>query len=105
MESLTEDQIRAAGLDAWRIRDGALRSRFATGSFVAGLRFVTAITDAAEQANHHPDVTLTYPAVDLSLVSHDVDAITQRDLDLAQRIDDIAREQGIEAETVIDTDD
>jgi 4a-hydroxytetrahydrobiopterin dehydratase len=97
MEKLTTAHILDAGLDDWRKLAQALHARFLTGDFVTGLAFVTAVTDAAEEANHHPDVTLTYPYVDLSLVSHDVGRLTQRDLDLARRISEIAREKGIAA--------
>jgi 4a-hydroxytetrahydrobiopterin dehydratase len=98
MEQLTSRQILDAGLDDWRKLAQALHARFRTGDFVTGLRFVTAVTEAAESANHHPDVTLTYPFVDLSLISHDVSRLTQRDLDLARRISEIAREQGLAAD-------
>lgn len=97
MDKLTSTQILDAGLDDWRQLAQGLHARFLTGDFVSGLRFVTAVTEAAEQANHHPDVTLTYPWVDLRLVSHDVGRVTERDLDLARRVSDLARERGIEA--------
>ena len=98
MAELSSSQILDAGLDDWRKLAQALHARFRTGDFVTGLRFVTSVTEAAEQANHHPDVTLTYPYVDLKLISHDVGRLTRRDVDLARRISEIAREQGIEAQ-------
>ncbi|ADU49869.1 transcriptional coactivator/pterin dehydratase [Intrasporangium calvum DSM 43043] len=98
MDSLTTVQILDAGLVDWRKLAQALHARYLTGDFAAGLRFVTAIGEAAEAMNHHPDVTLTYPHVDLKLMSHDVGALTERDLDLAHRISEIAREQGVAAE-------
>ncbi|WP_253905811.1 VOC family protein [Arthrobacter sp. H5] len=98
MEQLTTKQVLDSGLDDWRKLAQALHARFRTGSFVAGLKFVTAVTDAAEEANHHPDVTLTYPFVDVKLISHDVAAVTQRDVNLALRISEIARAQEISAE-------
>jgi 4a-hydroxytetrahydrobiopterin dehydratase len=98
MEKITGQQILDANLDDWRKLALALHARFLTGNFVTGLRFVTAITEAAEAANHHPDVTLTYPFVDVKLISHDVSAITQRDIDGARRISEIARELGIAAQ-------
>jgi 4a-hydroxytetrahydrobiopterin dehydratase len=98
MEKLTSTHILDARLDDWRMLAQALHARFLTGDFVTGLGFVTAVTEAAEQANHHPDVTLTYPFVDLRLLSHDVSQVTRRDLDLARRISEIARERGIRAE-------
>jgi 4a-hydroxytetrahydrobiopterin dehydratase len=97
MDHLTPAQILDAGLDDWRKLAQALHARFLTGDFTAGLDFVTAVTEAAEAAGHHPDVTLTYPWVDLALVSHDVGRVTSRDVDLARRISAIARERGIAA--------
>jgi 4a-hydroxytetrahydrobiopterin dehydratase len=113
MEQLTTQQILDAGLDDWRKLATALHARFLTGDFATGFRFVTAVTEAAEGANHHPDVTLTYPCVDVRLVSHDVSGVTRRDVDLARRISEIAREQGIgtqpsvltEVELALDTAD
>ncbi|WP_116998375.1 4a-hydroxytetrahydrobiopterin dehydratase [Desertimonas flava] len=96
-QPLTFSDVEAAGLDDWRLVLGSLRTRFATGNFAAGLAFVERIAAAAEEANHHPDVTLTYPEVALVLRSHDVDAITSRDIDLARAISGFAAETGISA--------
>lgn len=95
MEKLSPAQILDAGLTDWRRLGRPLWARFKTGDFVTGLSFVTAITEAAEAANHHPDVTLTYPTVELSLISHDVGALTQRDVDLARTISQLAADRGI----------
>jgi 4a-hydroxytetrahydrobiopterin dehydratase len=113
METLTSQQILDARLDDWRMLAQALHARFLTGDFGTGLTFVTTVAQAAEQANHHPDVTLTYPFVDVKLISHDVSRVTQRDIDLARRISEIAHEQGIarqpsalsELELALDTAD
>lgn len=96
MELLSAAQIQAAQLEDWQAGDGRLQARFATGSFQAGLEFVTAVAAAAEEVNHHPDVTLTYPTVGVSLTTHDASGITQLDLDLARRISGIAQARGIE---------
>ena len=90
-------QVQAEGLDDWRLFLMKLHARFRTGSFTKGLELVTRITEAAEAANHHPDVVLTYPQVDVDLQSHDVHGVTSRDVDLARRISEIAAELGVEA--------
>ncbi|MFP5314595.1 MAG: 4a-hydroxytetrahydrobiopterin dehydratase [Actinomycetes bacterium] len=95
MDKLTSTQILEAGLDDWRQLAQGIHARFRTGSFTKGLRFLTAVTEAAEAANHHPDVTLTYPHVDLKLISHDVGALTFRDVDLARTISSIAAEHSL----------
>ena len=85
------------GLDDWRFFLVKLHARFKTGSFVKGLELVTRVAQAAEAADHHPDVVLTYPQVDIDLHSHDVGGVTSRDVDLARTISAIAAELGIEA--------
>lgn len=95
---ISGDEVIAEDLDDWRLLAQALHARFRTGNFLAGVRFATAVGEAAEAANHHPDLTLTYPFVDASLVSHDVGCVTRRDVALARRISEIAREQGVGAE-------
>ncbi|MFB0836131.1 4a-hydroxytetrahydrobiopterin dehydratase [Arthrobacter halodurans] len=98
MDKLTSAQVLESGLDDWRLLAQALHARFRTKDFASGLRFVNAVGEAAEAANHHPDLTLTYPLVDVKLSSHDAGGITQRDVDLARTVSGIAREQGVAAE-------
>jgi 4a-hydroxytetrahydrobiopterin dehydratase len=98
MSILSTQQIIDAGLDDWRKLAQALHARFLTRDFATGLALVTAIGDLAEQAGHHPDITLTYPHVDVKLLSHDAAGVTARDLDLARRISDLAGGRGIIAD-------
>lgn len=95
---LSHDDILAAGLDDWRKVLNRLRARFRTGDFATGVALVDRIGAAADEANHHPDVSLTYPEVIVTLSSHDVGGITSRDLDLARAISGFAAELGAEAD-------
>jgi 4a-hydroxytetrahydrobiopterin dehydratase len=95
--SLGQADIDAADLPDWRLFGTALLTRFRTGNFAKGLQLLNAIGDAAEQANHHPDLDLRYPHLNIKLSSHDVGGVTQRDVDLARRISELAAEQGISA--------
>lgn len=85
-----------ADLDGWRRDSDALRARFATGDFVTGVRLIQRIAEEAERANHHPDVDLRYPHVDILLTSHDVGGVTARDVRLARAISALALAEGIE---------
>jgi len=89
-DRMTADQVTAEGLADWRPVLGRLVTRVRTGDFVTGLAFVTKVTEAAEAANHHPDLDLRYPHVDVTLMSHDVGGTTQRDVRLARAISEIA---------------
>lgn len=94
-QTLTESEIRTADLPDWRQVNRRIGARFATGDFAAGVAFVDRIGAAAEEAGHHPDITLTYPEVTVWLSSHDVGGLTSRDLDLARTISGLAAEAGI----------
>lgn len=86
------EEIRGAGLGDWQAIGSRLRARFRTGTFRAGLTLVDAIGAAAEEADHHPDLTLRYPHVDVELLSHDAGGVTRRDLRMAARISEVASE-------------
>ena len=96
---LSHDQILGAGIDDWRKVLNRLRARFRTGDFATGVALVDRIGAAADEANHHPDVSLTYPEVVVTLSSHDVGGITSRDIDLARQISGFAAELGATADT------
>ncbi|MDO5501329.1 MAG: 4a-hydroxytetrahydrobiopterin dehydratase [Propionibacteriaceae bacterium] len=98
-DRLTISAVLAADLPDWRMMLDALHASFRTGSFTAGLALVQQITEAAERANHHPELTLTYPRVEVKLWSHDVGGVTDRDLDLARIISELAAAAGHEADT------
>ena len=97
MAELTDRDIRDAGLDDWQHSESGLRARYLTKSFMKGLGFVTAVAEAAEEANHHPDLTLTYSVVAVTLTSHDVGGVTSRDIDLARIITEHAESLGVSA--------
>ena len=88
-------EIAEAGLDGWRKVLDRLIVRYETGSFNAGTTLVTKIAEVADAADHHPDVDLRYPHVTVSLKSHDVNAITARDVRLARQISDLADAAGV----------
>ncbi len=93
--ALSGIEIAEAGLEGWCKVLDRLAVRFETGDFNTGAALVTRIAEAADRANHHPDVDLRYPHLTVSLKSHDVDAITARDLRLATEISSLAKEAGV----------
>jgi len=94
-QRLTGHQVLDAGLDGWRYVLDKLVVRYATGDFNTGAALVARIAAAADEVDHHPDVDLRYPHLTVSLTSHDVSAVTARDLRLAQRISELAAQAGV----------
>lgn len=93
-QTLSPEEFGEAGLPDWRMVSDVLHARFETGSFSKGLDLVNRIGAAAEERNHHPDIVLTYPCVDVRLSSHDVGGVTSRDIDLAGVISGLAADVG-----------
>lgn len=110
MTMLNEEQIAQAGLADWRKLGQGLHARFTTPDFATGARFVSAVAAAGDALSHHPRVTLGDRFVDLKAISDDavhrdeegnehvVEWVTQRDVDLARRISEVAAEHGIVAD-------
>lgn len=98
LQKLTPRQVTDAGLADWRQVFHVIKARFRTGNFATGLELVNRIGAAAEAADHHPDITLTYPEVIVAMSSHDVAGITSRDLDLARAISGFAADLGATAD-------
>lgn len=91
-------EVADAGRDDWRMLFRTLHARFLTGDFATGLDLVARIGEEAEQRNHHPDLDLRYPRLDVRLSSHDVGGVTDRDLELARRISELAADLGVRAD-------
>lgn len=89
---LSDPEIRSAltNLPGWTLAGKAIERRFEFPDFAHAMQFVNRIADAAEQANHHPDISISYNKVTLSLISHDSGGVTQRDIKMAARINEIA---------------
>jgi 4a-hydroxytetrahydrobiopterin dehydratase len=97
-EPITPHELSTTAVLAdWRYLLAALAARFDTGGFGAGARLVQAIGEVAGEMDHHPDVDLRYDHVTVRTSSHDVGAVTSRDVDLARRISELAAEVGASA--------
>jgi 4a-hydroxytetrahydrobiopterin dehydratase len=86
---LSEDEIRArlSGLDGWALVDGAISKRFVFKDFLESVLFVNRITGAAEAANHHPDLAISWNTVTVTLVTHSEGGVTAADLALAAQVE------------------
>jgi 4a-hydroxytetrahydrobiopterin dehydratase len=83
-------QSRLTQLPGWKIESGELVRTFEFKDFVAALNFVNQVGKLAEQAGHHPDIDIRYNRVRLALVTHDAGGLTEKDFDLAAKIQSLA---------------
>ena len=80
-------QRELGGLPGWSRRGDVITKTFQFKKFLAGIDFVIAVAKAAEAADHHPDIDIRYTKIICSLSTHSAGGITQKDLDLAKKID------------------
>lgn len=78
-------QQRLPALNGWAVENGVLTKTYAFPDFVRAMAFVNAVADAAEAAQHHPDIDIRYSKVTLGLVTHDSGGITDKDFALAEQ--------------------
>ena len=74
----------------WTNDGQALAKTFDRGDFDGSVAFVNAVAAVANRLNHHPDIALSWNRVTIRTWSHDVNAITERDVALARAIDALA---------------
>ena len=86
---LTDDEIAEQLPPGWE-RDGdEIVRTFEFDSYLDGVGFAAGAAGLAEEAWHHPELTLIWGEVEVRLTTHDAGGITDKDIDLAERFDDI----------------
>ena len=73
----------------WNELNNTITKTFEFNSYLDGIDFVNEVANLAEQENHHPDIKIVYCKVTISLTTHDVGGLTDKDYKLAKLIDDL----------------
>ena len=91
MELLSEEDRHAFlfGHQGWSIDGEVLTKTFTHDSFAAAVGFVAAVGVLAEKAFHHPDIDVRYTKITIALTTHDAGGLTEKDTDLATRIEQL----------------
>ena len=92
MALLSEEEVAERLRDSAWERDGdEIAREWKLDDFAAAMAFVNRVAEAAEEANHHPDILLHgWNKVRLSLMTHSEGGLTAADFDMAQRLDGVA---------------
>jgi 4a-hydroxytetrahydrobiopterin dehydratase len=84
-------QTRLAELgDGWEKYGNSLRREFKFDDFSGAVDFVNRLTPIANEMNHHPDLFITWGLARVSLISHSEHGITEKDFELAKKLDELA---------------
>ncbi len=90
--AMSEAEVTAwlkTNLPRWKLEDGWIRRTYKTASWKGTLMLINTVGHLAEAAWHHPDITASYAWVEVRLMTHTAKGITQKDLTLARKIEDV----------------
>ena len=92
MARLNDDEIgQRLAESEWRREGDTIVREWKVADFAEAMRFVNRVAEAAEEANHHPDILVHgWNQVRLTLTNHSEGGLTQADFDLAGRVDGLA---------------
>jgi 4a-hydroxytetrahydrobiopterin dehydratase len=95
-ELLAHEEVESAlaSLPGWSGDAAALERTFTAPDFPTGIRLVDDVAAVAEQLDHHPDIRIHWKEVSFSLWTYVRGGVTERDVELARRIDEIAVRHG-----------
>jgi 4a-hydroxytetrahydrobiopterin dehydratase len=90
---LSTDAVNAAlsELAGWSIESGKLHRQFQFNSFVEAFGFMSSVALVAESMGHHPEWFNVYNRVTVDLTTHDAGGITDKDIALARRMNELAQ--------------
>ncbi len=92
MATQSEEEIgeKLGELEGWEREGGAITKSFDGGDLVGSVKFVDSIVEPAEEMNHHPDISISWSEVKVTLATHSEGGLTQNDFELAAKIDALA---------------
>ena len=83
----TEIEARLAELEGWGRQGGTIVKTFELSDFVGSVEFVRKLVEPAEDLGHHPDLSISWNKVNVSITNHAAGGLTENDFELARRID------------------
>ncbi|HET7524886.1 MAG TPA: 4a-hydroxytetrahydrobiopterin dehydratase [Burkholderiaceae bacterium] len=91
-ETYSNDEVEARlkqELPHWYLEDGWIRRKIKTSGWKSTLMVVNTVGHLAEAAWHHPDLTVSYAFVTVKLMNHAAKGITEKDFELAHKIEEV----------------
>ena len=84
-----ESETFLLNLENWIFSDNAIEKKFLFKNFSEALAFILQVGLLAEKLNHHPEILNVYNKVQIRLTTHDANGVTEKDFELAKRIEEL----------------
>lgn len=95
-KTYSEDEVTqklSTDLEHWYYENGWIRRKYKTSGWKATLMVVNTVGHLAEVAWHHPDLSVSYAFVIVKLTTHSAKGITDKDFELARKIEEVVQWQ------------
>jgi 4a-hydroxytetrahydrobiopterin dehydratase len=108
-KTYTDEEVKARlemALPSWYLENGWIRRKYKTSGWKSTLMVINTVGHLAEAAFHHPDLTASYAFVIVKLTNHAAKGITDKDFELARKIEEVVMWQpGTEGGALMGTPD
>lgn len=91
MAKLSEEQVgeKLGELEGWDREGDAITKSFDRGDFVGSVKFVDSLVEPAEEMGHHPDISISWSEVKVTITTHSEGGLTSNDFELAAKVDEL----------------
>ncbi len=89
VETLSDEAVEAQLPEDWGREGDEIVRTYEFDAYIDGVGFAAGAGGVAQDAFHHPEITITWREVEVRLTTHDAGGITEKDIELAQRFDDL----------------
>ena len=87
MPEIIQESIKK--IPEWELNEDSISRSFEFDEYQLAIDFVNAVAEIAEEAQHHPDISINYTSVTLVLTTHSKGGLTESDFEVAVRIDSL----------------
>ncbi|MGM0371628.1 MAG: 4a-hydroxytetrahydrobiopterin dehydratase [Halobacteriota archaeon] len=88
-DTLTEADIRESLPSGWEYAEGEIVRTVEFDGYLDGVAFAREVAELADEAFHHPRIVIEFRAVTVAFTSHEAGGVTEQDLELASRVNDL----------------
>ncbi|WP_458209739.1 4a-hydroxytetrahydrobiopterin dehydratase [Haladaptatus sp. NG-SE-30] len=86
---LSEDEVETRAPSGWERDDDEIVCVYEFDDYLKGVAFASEVGEVAEEEFHHPEIIIRYDEVEVRLTSHEAGGITDKDVEMAERFDDV----------------
>jgi 4a-hydroxytetrahydrobiopterin dehydratase len=86
---LDDDEIRSGLPEQWSLEGDEIVHVYEFDDYLEGVAFASEVAELADEEFHHPEIRIRYDEVEVRFTSHEEGGVTEQDLQMAQRSDDL----------------